>query len=126
MSPAPESSDVERAIAELRIAAEALVEVHQETPLARQFTGRLAAQILLLLSSHERLTREVDDAKRSRNDAIGRCVEAQKEVERLRGLIFERVAAEGVVLGLGETHPAREAFHAEALKIRAIREAKPE
>ena len=69
----------------------------------------------LLLSSHERQAKELDDAKRSRDDAVGRCVEAQGEVERLRGLIVG-----------GEAKGRYFADDPLAIEARAIREAKPE
>ena len=96
----------------------------------------------VLLSSHERLTHEVADAKRSRDDAVGRCVEAhagieqwrafyeetrtnltmaEAQVERLRGLIVARHEA-----GLLRYASDGDVLKAFADEVRAIREAKPE
>jgi hypothetical protein len=85
----PEARDVEQAQERL-IAFATECETEHAPQLEGSVTadaGALAADLWALLSSHERLTHEVADAKRSRDDAVGRCVEAQSEVERLKVLV---------------------------------------
>ena len=142
--PASESSDVEQAKMRLEFWLLDLPDAKLQH-----------ADLRLLLSSHERLTREVascdghgylreeiakltrevDDVKRSRNDAIGRCVEAQKEVKRLRGVLLRRGISPAPCDICGHNGPGyhqpeshaciREADQQRA-EARAIRESEPE
>ena len=111
-----EARDVEQAMARI---IERLGSMHA---IGRAWTTlyELREDVRLLLSEHERQAKELDDAKRSRDDAVGRCVEAQGELERLRGLI--------VAFGVAKHHHPEKCscYQDIAAEARAIRESKPE